>query len=41
MRPNEANITGLGTMSSDASLTLEKLFLKRAEQDFRVERHPC
>ena len=28
-------------MTSGASLTLEKLFLKRAEEDFRVERHPC
>ena len=27
-------------MTSEASLTLEKLFLKRAEQDFWVERHP-
>ena len=28
-------------MTSEASLTLEKLFLKRAEKDFWVERHPC
>ena len=28
-------------MTSDMSLTLEKLFLKLAEQDFRVKRYPC
>ena len=28
-------------MSPDTSLTLEKLFLKWAEQDFQVERCPC
>ena len=28
-------------LTSDVSLTLEKLFLKRAEQDFWVTRQPC
>ena len=28
-------------MTSDMSLTLEKLFLKWAEQDLRVKRRPC
>ena len=28
-------------LTSDVSLTLEKLFLKRAEQDFWVMRQPC
>ena len=28
-------------MTSDMSLTLEKLFLKWAEQDLRVKRCPC
>ena len=30
----------LEQLTSDTSFTLEKLFLKRAEQDFRVERRP-
>ena len=28
-------------LTSDTSFTLEKLFLKRAERDFRVARRPC
>ena len=28
-------------LTSDMSLTLEKLFLKRGEQDFGVTRQPC
>ena len=31
----------LEQLTSDTSLTLEKLFLKRAERDFRVARRPC
>ena len=31
----------LEQLTSDTSFTLEKLFLKRAERDFRVERPPC
>ena len=30
---NQVNITGLGTMTSDMSFTLEKLFLERAERE--------
>ena len=28
-------------LTSDTSFTLENLFLKRAERDFRVARRPC
>ena len=28
-------------LTSDMSFTLENLFLKRAERDFRVARRPC
>ena len=28
-------------LTSDTSFTLEKLFLKQAERDFRVARRPC
>ena len=28
-------------LTSDTSFTLEKLFLKGAERDFRVARRPC
>ena len=31
----------LEQLTSDTSFTLEKLFLKRAERDFRVARRPC
>ena len=31
----------LKQLTSDTSLTLEELFLKRAERDFRVARRPC
>ena len=31
----------LEQLTSDTSLPLEKLFLKRAERDFRVARWPC
>ena len=31
----------LEQLTSDTSFTLEKLFLKRVEQDFRVARQPC
>ena len=31
----------LGQLTSDTSLTLEKLFLERAKRDFRVARRPC
>ena len=31
----------LEQLTSDTSFTLEKLFLKRAEQDFRVASWPC
>ena len=31
----------LEKLTSDTSFTLEKLFLKRAERDFRVARPPC
>ena len=31
----------LEQLTSDMSFTLEKLFLKRAERDFRVARRPC
>ena len=31
----------LEQLTSDTSFTLEKLFLKRAERDFRVARPPC
>ena len=31
----------LDQLTSDTSFTLEKLFLKRAEQDFRFARLPC
>ena len=31
----------LEQLTSDTSLTLEKLFLMRAERDFRVARRPC
>ena len=31
----------LEQLTSDTSFTLEKLFLKRAEGDFRVARRPC
>ena len=31
----------LEQLTSDRSFTLEKLFLERAERDFRVERWPC
>ena len=34
-------ILGWEQLTSDTSLTLEKLFLKRAERDFRVARRPC
>ena len=33
-------ILGWEQLTSDTSLTLEKLFLKRAERDFRVARQP-
>ena len=28
-------------LTSDTSFTLEKLFLKQAERDFRIARRPC
>ena len=31
----------LGQLTSDTSFTLERLFLKQAEQFFRVARRPC
>ena len=31
----------LEQLTSDTSFTLEKLFLKQAEQDFRVTSWPC
>ena len=31
----------LEKLTSDTSFSLEKLFLKRAEQDFQVARRPC
>ena len=31
----------LEQLTSDTSFTLEKLFLKRAERDFRVAKRPC
>ena len=31
----------LEQLTSDTSFILEKLFLKRAERDFRVVRRPC
>ena len=31
----------LEQLTSDTSFTLEKLFLKRAEEDFRFARRPC
>ena len=31
----------LEQLTSDTSFTLEKLFLKQAERDFRVARRPC
>ena len=31
----------LDQLTSDTSFTLEKLFSKRAERDFRVARWPC
>ena len=31
----------LEQLTSDTSFTSEKLFLKRAERDFRVARRPC
>ena len=31
----------LEQLTTDTSLTLEKLFLMRAERDFRVARRPC
>ena len=31
----------LEQLTSDTSLPLEKLFLKRTERDFRVARWPC
>ena len=31
----------LEQLTSDTSFTLEKLFLKRAERDFRFARRPC
>ena len=34
-------LLGLEQLTSDTSFTLEKLFLKRAERDFRVVRQPC
>ena len=31
----------LEQLTSDVTFTLENLFLKRAERDFRVARRPC
>ena len=31
----------LEKLTSDTSISLEKLFLKRAERDFQVARRPC
>ena len=34
-------LQGLEQLTSDTSLTLGKVFLKRAQRDFRVARRPC
>ena len=35
------NVESVEQLTSDKNFTLEKLFLKRAERDFRVARWPC